>query len=514
MSIYKPLDEKDGHRRYQLTSPVDLEPDGELICATTAEVNDAVSKAREMQPAWARLSFKERAEYMKKMSDLILDKQDLIIDTVIRETGKTRNDAFTMEIFSSCDSLCYYAKNTARFLRPKRPSAHGVMRFMKRIEWLYKPLGVVGIITPWNGPFILALNQSCQALMAGNTVVVKGSEVTPKSTALVAQLFREAGLPDGVMQVLTGDGQTGAELIASGVDKISFTGSVATGRKVGEASARQLIPCTLELGGKDAMIVCADSNLDRAAQGAIVGSCMNSGHYCCGTERIYVVESVYDSFVDKVKTQMQELQQGPQHGDAEDVGGIFWDRQMEIIEAHMKDAVDRGAKVLVGGSRNPEQKGLYYLPTLVVDVDHDMEIMRSETFGPVVTVMKVKNEAEAIRLANDSDYGLSGTIWTADTQKARRLAEELHTGSVCINDMTVTYGIPASPFGGVKSSGIGLVNGEIGVRGYCQLKPVIYEKAHRKPMQNAYPNSAERLQGMKKFATFLWQKTPLGGWLS
>ena len=514
MSIYKPLDEKDGHRRYQLISPVDLEPDGELICATTDEVNEAVSKAREMQPAWARLSFKERAEYMKKMSDLILDKQDLIIDTVIRETGKTRNDAFTMEIFSSCDSLCYYAKNTARFLRPKRPGAHGVMRFMKRIEWIYKPLGVVGIITPWNGPFILALNQSCQALMAGNTVVAKGSEVTPKSTELVAQLFREAGLPDGVMQVLPGDGQTGAELIASGVDKISFTGSVATGRKVGEACARLMIPYTLELGGKDAMIVCADSNLDRAAQGAIVGSCMNSGHYCCGTERIYVVESVYDSFVDKVKTLMQDLHQGPEHGDAEDVGGIFWDRQMEIIEAHMKDAVDRGAKVLVGGSRNPEQKGLYYLPTLVVDVDHDMELMRSETFGPVVTVMKVKNEAEAIRLANDSDYGLSGTIWTADTQKARRLAEELHTGSVCINDMTVTYGIPAAPFGGVKSSGIGLVNGEIGVRGYCQLKPVIYEKAHRKPMQNAYPNSAERLQGMKKFATFLWQKTPLGGWLS
>ena len=514
MAIYKKTADRNGHRCYEMTSPVTLEPLGEMICATKEEVAQAVSKAREVLPSWRRLSFRERAVYMKKMSDLILEKQDLIIDTVVRETGKTRNDAFTMEIYSSCDSLCYYAKNAEKFLKIRKRRAHGILGFIKSVEWLYQPLGVVGIITPWNGPFVLALNQGCQALMAGNTAIVKGSEVTPESTRLVAKLFIEAGLPEGVFQVLDGDGQTGAELIHSGVNKISFTGSVATGRKVSEACGKLMIPCTLELGGKDAMIVCSDSNIERAAQGAIVGSCMNSGHYCCGTERIYVVESIYDQFIGKVKEQMTELHQGPEFGDAEDVGCIFWDRQMQIIENHVEDAKEKGASIICGGTKNPDQKGLYFLPTLITDVNHDMDIMNEETFGPIVAVMKVKDEMEAVRLANDSRYGLSGTIWTNDKKKARKLSGQVETGSVCVNDMTVTYGIPASPFGGIKNSGIGMVNGEIGMRGYCQLKPVIYDRQPKKLMQNAYPNSAERLQGMKKFADFMWRKTPLGGWLS
>ena len=514
MSIYKPLSSNNGVRRLELRSPITLETTGELLCATKKEVNEAVRRARQAQPAWAALSFKERGEYMMKMSRYVLEHKDEIMDMVVSETGKARTDAFTMEVFSAVDALQYYAKNTAKFLKPQSPKVHGLMGLMKRAELIYQPLGVVGIITPWNGPFILALAQSCQALMAGNTVVVKGSEVTPNSTKLVEQYFRKVGLPADVLQVLMGDGETGADLLGSDVDKISFTGSVATGKKIGAACGERLLPFTLELGGKDAMIVCEDANLERAAQGAVIGSCMNSGHYCCGVERIYVVKSVYTKFVKLVEDHMKTLRQGPDLGLDEDVGAIFWDKQMKIIEDHMADAVKRGAKVKLGGKRNPKEKGLYYLPTLITDVNHDMKIMRDETFGPVVAIMKVRDEHEAIKLANDSHYGLSGTVWTNDNKRAKSLAERMQTGSVCINDMTVTYGIPATPFGGIKNSGLGLVNGSTGVRGYCQLKPLIYDKRPKSALASAYPYTEKRGTGLIKLADFLWKNTPIGRWLS
>ncbi len=501
-------------RVLSLRSPVTTEVIGEIACASKEEVDAAVQRARIAQPSWAALSFRERASYMERMLAVVLDKQDDIIDQVVSETGKARSDAYTMEVFSSCDSLCYYAKNAAKMLKPQKRRVHGVLGFMKRLYWEFQPLGVVGIITPWNGPFILALNQGCQALMAGNTVVVKGSEVTPHSTKLVETLFLEAGLPQDVFQVLLGDGQTGAALVDADVNKISFTGSVATGKKIGAICGGRLLPCTLELGGKDAMIVCADANLERAAQGAVVGSCMNTGHYCCGTERIYVVDSVYERFMKLLQVGVENLRQDPALGYDEDVGAVFWDQQMDIIERHVNTAVEAGAKVLVGGKRNDGQQGLYYLPTLIVDVNHDMEIMQQETFGPILCVMKVRDEQEAIQLANDSDYGLSGTVWTGDDTRGLELAKRMHTGSVCVNDMTVTYGIPAAPFGGVKNSGVGMVNGEAGLRGYTQLKPIIFDKSPNKPMQSAFPRSVKQIEDLRKFSEILWRKTPIGKWLS
>ena len=385
------------------------------------------------------------------------------------------------------------------------------MGFAKQLRIVYKPLGVVGIIVPWNGPFVLAMNQAVQALMAGNAVLLKGSEVTPASTALVGEFFRDAGLPDGVLQVLMGDGQTGAALVEAGVDKISFTGSVATGRKVAEACGRQLLPVTLELGGKDAMIVCADADLDRAAAGALLGSCMNTGQYCCGTERIYVVDEVYDAFTAKVVEAAKALRQSD-HGES-DVGAIFWDRQLEVIESHVTDAVAKGAVVRVGGRRNPELAGLYFEPTVVTDVTHDMDLMAKETFGPVISIMRVADEKEALRLANDSPYGLNGNVWTRDKQRGFRLAEQMETGAVCINDMALTYGVPEAPFGGVKDSGVGQVNGEVGIRGYCHAHPMIVDRFGGKQLQGGYPYTAKGLESMKKFTKFLFG-SPLGRWLS
>ncbi|TDG12465.1 aldehyde dehydrogenase family protein [Seongchinamella unica] len=513
MSLYEPIESSDSRRHLQLRSPVTLEPIGELVCANAEDVAAAIHKARKAQPAWAATSMEARAAIVDRALKILLERQDEVIDTVVRETGKARTDAMSMEVFSVADQLCYYAKNAGKFLAPRKRKVHGLMGLMKQLRIVYKPLGVVGLITPWNGPFVLVMNQACQAILAGNTVVAKGSEVTPFSARLAEDIFRQAGLPEGVLQVLLGDGETGAAIVRGGVDKVSFTGSVATGRKVAVACAEQLIPCTLELGGNDAMIVCADADLDRAADGAWVGSCMNTGHYCCGTERIYVVEEVYEDFLQRVLDKGKSLRQGPEHGWEEDIGAVFWDRQLAIIEAHVEDARAKGADILMGGRRNPDLAGLYYEPTVITGVNNSMDIMLLETFGPILCIQKVGSEEEALRLANDSEFGLNGNVWTRDKDKGYALAAAIDTGSCSVNDMALSYGIPAAPFGGRKNSGIGQVNGKKGLRGYCHEMPIVIDRFGGK-MQNGYPYSAKSAQGMKKLMDFLWVKTPIGRWLS
>ena len=513
MSIYEPIASSDSRRHLQLRSPVTMEPTGELVCANTEDVAAAIAKARAAQPAWAATTMQQRREIIERALQIVLQRQDEIIDTVVAETGKAKTDAMSMEVFSVADSLCYYAKNAEKFLKPRKRRVHGLLGIMKQLRIVYKPLGVIGLITPWNGPFVLVMNQAVQAILAGNTVVAKGSEVTPYSARLAEDILNQAGLPEGVLQVLLGDGETGAAIVRGGVDKISFTGSVATGRKVAEACASQLIPCTLELGGNDAMIVCADADLDRAADGAWLGSCMNTGHYCCGTERIYVVAEVYDEFLRLVMEKGKSLRQGQEHGWQEDVGAVFWDRQMAIIEAHVEDARAKGANILMGGRRNPDLPGLYYEPTVITEVSNEMDIMVLETFGPVLCIQKVDSEEEAIALANDSEFGLNGNVWTKDKEKGYRLASAIDTGSCSVNDMAVSYGIPAAPFGGKKNSGLGQVNGKKGLRGYCHEMPIVIDRFGGK-MQNAYPNSADSAEGMKKLMDFLWVKTPIGRWLS
>lgn len=493
-----------GQRTLELQNPADLTAIGSMPCAGSEEVKHAVQKARIAQKDWAVLSFPQRSRYMHRMLDVLLEQQDRVVETVVRETGKAPLDALNMEVFAACDALNYYAKNTGKILKTRKKRVHGMMGILKQLRISYRPLGVIGIITPWNGPFILAINPVIQALMAGNAVILKGSEVTPYSTKLVGDLFAEAGLPDGLLQVILGDGEAGASLCYAGIDKVSFTGSVATGRKVAIACAEQLIPCTLELGGKDAMLVCEDADLDRAASGALVGSCMNTGHYCCGTERVYVVEAVYDRFIEKLTERAAQLRQGQQYGLEEDVGAVFWDKQMAIIEDHVADAISKGAKAVVGGRRNPQLAGLYYEPTVLVDVDHQMKIMRDETFGPVVCVMKVRDIEEAIIMANDSVFGLNGNVWTRDKKRGVAIAERIETGAVCINDMAVTYGVPEAPFGGRRESGVGQVNGEVGLKGYCHALPILIDRFGGKELPAGYPYSAKKAKQLKQVMQFLW----------
>ncbi len=512
MAIVTPIEAPPGgRRRLGLANPATRGPIGEIEVQNAHDVALALEAARKAQSDWAARTVRDRARLLTRAVHELVERQDEFIDVLSRESGKPRTEILMMEIYSACDVLTYYTKHAAEMLQDEKRHLHGIMRFVKKLRIEYRPLGVVGVISPWNGPFILSLSPTIQALLAGNSVLLKPSEVTPFSGKLVGDLLESIGLPDGVVTVLTGDGETGAALVEAGVDKISFTGSVETGRSVAEACARQLIPCTLELGGKDPMIVCADANLDHAAGGAIVGAFLNSGHVCCGTERVYVVDEVADEFTKKVLERVARLRQGSQ-GEF-DVGAIFWDRQLEIIEAHVADAVAKGAKVLAGGRRNPSHEGLFFEPTVLANVNHDMLIMRDETFGPVLPIMRVADVDEAVRLANQTHYGLGANIWTRDHHGGAQLARRIESGSVCINDMGMTYGVLEAPFGGLKSSGVGRVHGSNALRDFTHPKPILIDRFGGKATAGLYPYTFKNEARLQRLIGILF-RSPLGRWLS
>jgi succinate-semialdehyde dehydrogenase/glutarate-semialdehyde dehydrogenase len=467
MAIVTPIDGPAGaRRRLLISSPVTREKIGEIEVQTAADVGAALERARKAQPAWAALRVAERARFVQRALGFFVAKLDRIVEIVMRESGKPATEALMIDVFAACDAMTYWSKHAARILRPERKSLHGMLRFMKKLEIVYRPLGVVGVISPWNGPVILSLNPTVQALLAGNTVLLKPSEVTPFSGQIVRDIFVEAGLPEGVLTLLTGDGETGAALVEAGVDKISFTGSVATGRRVAVACAERLIPCTLELGGKDAMIVCADADLDAAAGGAVAGGFLNTGQYCCGTERVYVVDEVAELFTQKVVERARALRQA-ESGEF-DVGAIFWPRQLEIIERHVDEAKAQGARVLAGGRRPPGLRGLYYEPTVVTGVTDEMALMREETFGPLIGIQKVEDDDEALRLMNDTEYGLTAGVYTADESRARRLLSGVNSGSAYWNCCDRVS--PRLPWSGRRHSGVGVTLGLAGIRAFVQPK--------------------------------------------
>jgi succinate-semialdehyde dehydrogenase/glutarate-semialdehyde dehydrogenase len=326
---------------------------------------------------------------------------------------------------------------------------------------VYKPLGVVGIISPWNFPWAIPLGEVVMSLMAGNAVVLKPSELTPLIGQKLGEVFSSAGLPEGLLTIVTGEGKTGAALVEAGVDKIMFTGSVATGRRVAEAAARKLIPCVLELGGKDPMIVFADANIEAAAQAAVWGAFANSGQACASVERCYVHEEIAEKFTARVVELTQVLKQGV--GAGTDIGAMSSERQRGIVEEQLRDAVAHGARVLAGGNRGENANGLFHQPTVVDKVDHSMELMREETFGPVLPLMTFRTEEEAIERANDSPYGLTASVWTRDIRRGERVAERIEAGTVMVNEVLYTHGIAQTPWGGVKLSGIGRTHGRAGL---------------------------------------------------
>lgn len=513
MAILKKLEHStDNERYYQLRSPANLEPLYEIKSATQEEVQDAITQAHLAQTGWAKTSIKQRIKLLHNLRHEILKQQDFIMDTVIAETGKAPQEAFMFEIYASCDFISYFCKIAKKALQTEKRRPHGLLGLIKKLHINYKPLGVVGVISPWNGPFILCLNPCIQAILAGNTVIAKGSEITPKSASIIQQLFLDAGFPEHVIQVLEGDGQTGADIVNGDINKIVFTGSTRTGKIIAEQCAKRLIPFTLELGGNDAMIICDDANLDHAAHGALWGGCVNSGHFCCGIERVYVEKGCYDSFMEKLLAQAKLLKQGQQYGNEQDLGAIFWDRQLDIIQSHVDDAIKQGATLHCGGAINPDLDGLHYPVTVLSDVPQDCLMMQNETFGPVLAIHKVSDINEAVRLANDSDYGLHGSVWTKNISKGRAIAKQIETGSMAVNDMGIMYGVPAAPFSGAKSSGFGCAhNGIDALRGYCHPQAVV--SGRYSGIDNGYPFTEKSFKQLKRISNFLWEN-PIGRFFS
>ncbi len=499
VEILSPTDE--GRRRLGIRSPATHKELGEIVVSTADDVAASIARARDAQKEWAKVPIAKRAQIIRGAIDLLVAQREQIIETVTGETGKTKLEAMLMEIIAGCDFINYWSNRAVKDLSDEKIKIHGLVRPYKKVLMHYRPLGVVGVITPWNGPFALAMNPTVQALLAGNAVLLKPSEVAPYSGEWAVRLLREAGVPEGVVQVIHGDGETGAALVNGGIQKISFTGSVNTGKKIAAACAEQLIPCTLELGGKDAMIVCADADLERAAGGAVFNSFLNSGHVCMGVERVYVVESVADEFERRVEEIVKQVRYGA--GDNVEIGAVFWDRQLPIIERHIADAKKKGAEIVVGGEADTTH-GLFFKPTFVRKVDHSMELMKEETFGPIVSVMRVKDEEEAIALANDSKYGLSGSVWTRDIAKGIEIAKKMDTGSVIINDASMMYGIPEVPFGGMKESGLGQVNGAGALRSYTFQQPIAIDRWNLKRERIWYPQTETIVEEIDKMIQFVY----------
>ncbi|MCX8102837.1 MAG: succinic semialdehyde dehydrogenase [Candidatus Bipolaricaulota bacterium] len=464
-------------------------------------VGEAVSRARQAFQLWRQFSVAQRARYLYAARDWIVDHHDDVIETICSETGKPRTEALVAEVFYCCDLLGYYAKNAERYLKDEIRSPH--LLKTKRVFVIYQPLGVVGVISPWNFPFTLTLGDVVPALIAGNTVILKPSEYTPLTGLLVERVFREVGLPENVLQTLCGYGDTGAALVDH-CDGIAFTGSVATGKKVAERAAQRLIPVLLELGGKDPMIVLKDADLERAANACVWGALSNAGQMCMSVERVYVEAPVYDEFVSRVVEKVKNLRQGAEKRFGEvDIGPLTMPKQLETVERHIRDAVEKGAKILLGGRR---KDGLFYEPTVLVNVDHSMQIMREETFGPVIPLMKVNSAEEALQLANDSIYGLAASVFTKDKSLGVKLARHIEAGNVCVNDCITNFAILEAPYGGAKQSGLGRRHGEWGLRQFTWPQTVVVDRFGLKRELFWYPYSERVARWVAKAIRLLYRR--------
>ena len=486
--------------------PVENPATGEIIATVpeldAAAVAEMAARGRAAQPEWEAYGFEGRSRIMRRAQKWVMDNAPRIVETICSETGKTFEDAELAEIGYAGAAFGFWAKYGPEYLLDERIKSSQVLVKGKKLILRYRPLGLVGVIGPWNYPLTNSFGDCIPALMAGNSVIMKPSEITPLTSLLLAEGMRECGLPENVLQIATGRGETGAALIEQ-VDMIMFTGSTRTGRKVGEAAARRLIPCSLELGGKDPMIVLSDADLERAANFATYYSMQNAGQTCISIERVYVEEPVYDEFVAKVTEKVRGLRVGRPGGPGSvEVGAITFPPQMDTIKDHVADAIQHGARVLVGGNEVPGA-GRFFEPTVLVDVDHSMKCMTEETFGPTLPIMKVRDADEAVRLSNDSNYGLGASVFSRDTDKGEQVARRIQAGAANVNDAMINYTVLELPMGGAKESGLGTRHGPGGIRKYTsQQAIVVTPKLAMKKELFMYPyksRTSKLLAGLFKF---------------
>ena len=475
--------------RFDVRNPATGETIATIAVDSPEAVAETVARVRANQAEWEAMGIEGRYHWLGKLRDWIIDNQDGILDTMQRETGKVRADASNEPAYLA-DLINFYGTRAAKYIGEESVRPHSPLLAAKKLRIQYRPHPVVGIISPGNFPLILSLGDAIPALQAGAAVVIKPSEFTPLGLIEAVKAWKEEiGAPD-VFDCVQGMGDTGGALVDA-VDFIQFTGSDRTGRKVMARAAETLTPVSLELGGKDPMIVLADADIDRAANAAAWGGMMNSGQICISVERIYVEEPAYDDFVAKLTAEVGRLRQGADDAsDPKEVGAMTSPNQIAVVEDHVTDALASGARALTGGKR-VEGPGDYYEPTVLVDVDHSMKVMREETFGPVVGVMKVRDADEAVRLANDTRYGLSGSVF-GERDRAERVARRVECGAINVNDVLVNYFAAGVPMGGWKQSGIGYRHGAQGIKKFCRSESLVITRFGTKREPTWYPYTKGR----------------------
>jgi acyl-CoA reductase-like NAD-dependent aldehyde dehydrogenase len=477
-----------------------------LDCADDAQVQDSVQRARLAQPKWSALGLRHRIEVLRQFQGELVQEKTKVSRLITQEAGKPSVEALLTEVMVVLDACRFLIENAFSLLREK-PVAHGsLVTKAKKGTIVREPYGIVGIISPWNYPFATPATEVLAALVAGNAVVLKPSEFTPLCALELESLLHRAGVPQDIFKVIIGEGATGAALVGSDIDKVIFTGSVATGKRVAQAAAGRLLPVVLELGGKDPMLVLEDADIDVASSGAVWGAFVNAGQACLSVERCYVHRSLYKEFVQACADKTCRLRVGDGMDPTTDVGPLIHERQLHTVESHVDDARAQGARVVTGGKRLPDLGPNFYAPTVLADVTHEMQIMREETFGPVLPVMAFDTEEEAVQLANDSEFGLAASVWTRDRARGEALARLISAGTVMVNDVVSCFGISEAPHGGVKASGIGRTHGSFGLEEMVRLKYVDSDRvpSMKKPWWYVY--GEEFTRQMNGFVDFLFSR--------
>ncbi len=471
--------------KIKVANPLTGEALYEVEEADKKQLDDIFSKVREVQKKISKLTIKERIQEVVKISDYLIKNHQSITDRVVSETGKTKFEALSNELFEICDNIDYYRDHAEKILKAKKVHTPLVLMGKKsRIQ--YEPMGVVLIIAPWNYPLIQCFLPSILAFLAGNAIVYKPSEVTPLK-GLYEEILEGAGFMKDAIQIVYGGKKTGAALIEQKPDKIHFTGSTRAGKEIMAAASKYLIPVDLELGGKDPAIVFEDVNIEKTANGLVWAAFTNAGQSCTSIERCYIQESIFDEMTEKIVALTKQLRLANHNcEDCEaDVGCMTAPFQLKKVEEQLEDAIEKGAQIHCGGS---VIKGTQIMPpTVITDLTEEMEIIREETFGPVLPLIKFSTEKEAIALANDSEYGLSASIWTKDLKRADRVASTLKVGNVAINNHMLTEANPALPFGGIKNSGFGRYKGDFGLHTFSNVKSIIIGPSNKVIEPHWYP---------------------------
>jgi acyl-CoA reductase-like NAD-dependent aldehyde dehydrogenase len=471
-----------------------------ILPDTTSRIDEAVSRARAAQRAWAATPLRERLRVILSFQKHLYSRADEMAAAISAETGKPRAEALTAEVLVTLDATRFLLKEVPRLLRKERVPHGNLAMKAKRAYLLREPHGVIGIISPWNYPFSIPASEVLAALACGNAVVLKPSEFTPNAALKLQELLIASGLDRDLCHVIPGNGTTGAALVAAPIDKLIFTGSVATGKKISKAAGEKLLPVVLELGGKDAMIVLEDADVDVASSAAVWGAFMNAGQTCLSVERCFVHRNIHQQFVAACVEKAQRLRS------VEDVGPLINRQQLAQVEEQLADAVGSGAKIRCGGTMIAERQ---FAPTIITDVAMGSKLMKQETFGPLLPIVPFESDQDAIRLANDSEFALAASVWTRDNARGEALARRIDAGSVMINDLIAGFGIPEAPHGGFKSSGIGRTHGRLGLEEMVRVKYVDVDLLPRLRKAWWFGYGDDFYLQMRGFVDFLFSPSPL-----